>query len=107
MQINEFQKMMNKLYITSDRQRGVDATLKWLSDELDELEEALNGNDKAALEKEFADVLAWLASLANITNVDLEKAALEKYNYKCPKCMQSPCTCKFIKIKPNASDQHL
>jgi NTP pyrophosphatase (non-canonical NTP hydrolase) len=98
--------MMKYLYIKSDNQRGVDATFKWLSDELQELKEALNGNDKAALEKEFADVLAWLASLANITDVNLEKAALEKYDHKCPKCMQSPCTCKFIKIKPNASAQH-
>jgi NTP pyrophosphatase (non-canonical NTP hydrolase) len=98
--------MMKYLYIKSDNQRGVDATFKWLSDELQELKEALNGNDKAALEKEFADVLAWLASLANITEVNLEKAALEKYDHKCPKCMQSPCTCKFIKIKPNASAQH-
>jgi NTP pyrophosphatase (non-canonical NTP hydrolase) len=106
MQICEFQEMMKRLYIKSDNERGVDATFKWLSDELQELKEALNGNDKAAIEKEFADVLAWLASLANITDVNLEKAALEKYNHKCPKCMQSPCTCKFIKIKPNASAQH-
>jgi NTP pyrophosphatase (non-canonical NTP hydrolase) len=106
MQICEFQEMMKRLYIKSDNERGVDATFKWLSDELQELKEALNGNDKAGLEKEFADVLAWLASLANITDVNLEKAALEKYNHKCPKCMQSPCTCKFIKIKPNASAQH-
>jgi len=105
--ICEFQEMMKQLYIKSDNQRGVEATFKWLSDELQELKEALNGNDKQALEKEFADVIAWLASLANITNVDLEKAALEKYNHKCPKCQQSPCTCEFIKIKPNVSDQHL
>ena len=98
--------MMKRLYIKSDMERGVDATFKWLSDELQELKEALNGNDKTAIEKEFADVLAWLASLANIKNVDLQKAALEKYNHKCPKCQQSPCTCKFIKIKPDVSAQH-
>ncbi|MCL1978493.1 MAG: nucleotide pyrophosphohydrolase [Candidatus Bathyarchaeota archaeon] len=107
MQICEFQKMMKYLYIESDKERGVEATFKWLSDELQELKEALNNENKTALEKEFADVLAWLASLANITDVDLEKAALEKYNHKCPKCQQAPCTCKFIKIKTNASAQHL
>jgi len=99
--------MMKYLYIESDKERGVEATFKWLSDELQELKEALNNENKTALEKEFADVLAWLASLANITDVDLEKAALEKYNHKCPKCQQAPCTCKFIKIKTNASAQHL
>jgi len=107
MQICEFQKMMEHLYIKSDKERGIEATFKWLNDELQELKEALNSENKTSLEKEFADVLAWLASLANITEVNLEKAALEKYNHKCPKCQQAPCTCKFIKIKPNASAQHL
>jgi NTP pyrophosphatase (non-canonical NTP hydrolase) len=106
MQIHEFQEMMKQLYIKSDTERGVEATFKWLADELQELKEALHGNDKTALEKEFADVIAWLASLANITGVNLEKAALEKYNHKCPKCHQSPCQCVFIKTKPDASAQH-
>jgi NTP pyrophosphatase (non-canonical NTP hydrolase) len=65
--------MMKHLYIKSDQERGVEATFKWLSDELQELKEALNIDDKTALEKEFADVLAWLASLANITEVNLKK----------------------------------
>jgi NTP pyrophosphatase (non-canonical NTP hydrolase) len=99
--------MMEYLYIKSDKERGIEATFKWLNDELQELKEALNSKDKTALEKEFADVLAWLASLANITEVNLEKAALEKYNHKCPKCQQSPCMCKFIKVKPDVSAQHL
>jgi NTP pyrophosphatase (non-canonical NTP hydrolase) len=64
-------------------------------DELKELEEALESNDKKALEDEFADVIAWLASLANITNIDLEKATLNKYDGKCPKCRHSPCQCTF------------
>jgi NTP pyrophosphatase (non-canonical NTP hydrolase) len=107
LQICEFQKMMEYLYIKSDKERGVEATFKWLSDELQELKEALNNKNQAALEREFADVIAWLVSLANITNVDLEKVALEKYNHKCPKCQQAPCTCEFIKIKPNGPVQHL
>jgi NTP pyrophosphatase (non-canonical NTP hydrolase) len=60
-----------------------------------ELGEALKANDREALENEFADVIAWLASLANVTSVDLEKAALNKYNGKCPKCGHSPCQCSF------------
>jgi len=47
------------------------------------------------LQEEFADVIAWLASLANITGIDLEKAALKKYDNKCPKCGHSPCECTF------------
>ena len=93
MHINEFQKMMRKLYFKRDLERGIKETIDWLKDEIDELKEALDKNDIKAVEKEFADVLAWLASLANIINVDLEKAAISKYNNKCPKCGLSPCDC--------------
>ena len=75
MQISEFQEMMKSLYLKRDSERGVDATFNWLVDEVDELGEALHGNNQEATEKEFADVIAWLASLANIMGIDLEKAA--------------------------------
>jgi len=57
--------------------------------------EALKTEDRSAIEGEFADVIAWLASLANIVNIDLETAALNKYDKKCPKCGQNPCQCTF------------
>jgi NTP pyrophosphatase (non-canonical NTP hydrolase) len=95
MQINEFQEMMRHLYFHRDSERGVKGTYDWLVEEVEELREALEEENKEATEREFADVIAWLASLANITGINLEKAALEKYNYKCPKCHQSPCQCKF------------
>ena len=95
MQIHEFQEMMKRLYFHRDSERGVKATYCWLVDELRELEEALKGKDKGAIEKEFADVIAWLASLANITGIDLERAAVGKYRDNCPKCQQSPCQCTF------------
>ena len=95
MHIHEFQEMMRHLYFQRDAERGVKGTYEWLADELEELEEALKENDKEAVEKEFADVLAWLASLANITGINLERAAVNKYSGKCPKCQQSPCQCMF------------
>lgn len=95
MQINEFQNMMKQLYLHRDSERGTDGTLDWLMDEVEELKEALKEDDTKAIENEFADVLAWLASLANIVNIDLEKAALSKYANKCPKCGLSPCDCPF------------
>lgn len=95
MHIQEFQTMMSKLYFHRDAARGITETYDWLVDEVRELGEALESNDKVAQEKEFADVVAWLASLANITNINLEKAALEKYDNKCPKCRRSPCECTF------------
>ena len=95
MEISEFQNMMRRLYFHRDSERGTDGTLDWLKDEVEELREALKEDDIKAIEKEFADVFAWLASLANIVNIDLEKAALQKYDNKCPKCGLSPCDCPF------------
>jgi NTP pyrophosphatase (non-canonical NTP hydrolase) len=93
--IREFQEMMRRLYFHRDSERGVAGTYDWFVDEIKELGDALNATDKEELQKEFADVIAWLASLANITGVDLERAAVGKYNYKCPKCGCSPCECEF------------
>ena len=96
MHIHEFQEMMRQLYFKRDTERGVGGTYDWLVEEVAELgEELRKGTDKEATEKEFADVIAWLASLANIMEIDLEKAAINKYNHKCPKCKQSPCGCTF------------
>jgi len=91
----EFQEMMRRLYFHRDSQRGAAGTYDWLVDEVKELGDALNATDKEELQKEFADVIAWLASLANIMGVDLERASVAKYNHKCPKCGHSPCECKF------------
>lgn len=96
MQISEFQEMMRYLYIKRDTERGIQGTYDWLVDEVKELgDELKKGSDREATEKEFADVIAWLASLANVMGIDLEKAAVNKYNFKCPKCQQSPCQCTF------------
>jgi len=95
MHIHEFQQMMRRVYFHRDSKRGMAGTYNWLVDEVKELGEALKMNDKRALEDEFADVTAWLASLANIVGIDLEKAVLNKYDNKCPKCRHSPCQCAF------------
>ena len=95
MHIREFQKMMKQIFFHRDFDRGIKGNYEWLVEEVQELGEALQGNDKEATEKEFADVIAWLASLANIMDVDLEKAALNKYPHKCSKCNGLPCKCTF------------
>lgn len=91
--IAEFQHMMRRIYFSRDVQRGAKGTHEWLRDEVEELGEAMQSTDRKALEDEFADVVAWLASLANVLEVDLEKAALRKYADCCPKCRASPCRC--------------
>jgi len=93
--IREFQDMMRRIYFHRDSKRGATGTFNWLVEEVGELEEAIKGGERKALEDEFADVLAWLASLANVVDVDLEAATMEKYDDKCPKCRQVPCNCSF------------
>ena len=66
----------------------------WFSEEVGELAEALRKNDREAMEEEFADVLAWLVSLANIVGVDVEEAAKRKYPDVCPYCGKNPCECE-------------
>jgi len=93
MRIQEFQEMMKHIYFHRDSERGTTGTYNWLLEEIKELEAAIKTRDHKAMMDEFADVLAWLASLANVVGIDLEKAATSKYDDKCPKCHRSPCQC--------------
>jgi NTP pyrophosphatase (non-canonical NTP hydrolase) len=76
--LREVQELMRQHYFERDSRRGVYATFTWLVEEVGELAEAILNNGKGA-EEEIADVLAWLASLANLLNIDLEKAFKMKY----------------------------
>jgi len=79
MEIREFQELIARKYKARDQERGVPRTFLWFMEEVGELATALaSGADKANTEDEFADVFAWLCTLANISDVDLEKA-IEKY----------------------------
>jgi len=73
MQISEFQQWISQRYEKRDRQRGTAATFMWFIEEIGELATALAGDDFDNKEEEFADVLAWLCTLANISGVDLDK----------------------------------
>ena len=78
MTIADFQKFISQKYETRDRQRGTPATFMWFIEEVGELATALAGDDQANKEEEFADVFAWLCTLANISDVDLSQA-VSKY----------------------------
>jgi NTP pyrophosphatase (non-canonical NTP hydrolase) len=92
MDLADLQRTIATTYLERDRERGTDATFRWLTEEVGELARALRKDDRANLELEFSDVLAWLVSLANLTDVDLT-AAMARYADGCPKCGASPCNC--------------
>jgi len=78
MRIGEFQQLIADRYKKRDQERGIPATFMWLIEEVGELATALTEKGQQNKEEEFADVFAWLCTLANISGVDLEKAC-KKY----------------------------
>lgn len=77
--LREAQELIEKLYIERDRGRGLFATYTWFVEEVGELADALLSGDRNSIEEEIADVLAWLLSIANIVNIDIETAFKKKY----------------------------
>ena len=90
----DFQTLIRNMYYEKDAQRGVSGTFMWLMEEIGELAAALRaGNDRDNLEEEFADVLAWLTTIANVAEIDLTAAVQKKYGRGCPGCGHLVCTC--------------
>ena len=81
MTIREFQDFIRDKYYARDSERGTAGTFMWFVEEVGELSSALAGDDHYNKAEEFADVLAWLCTLANINDVDLAKA-VEKYTVR-------------------------
>jgi NTP pyrophosphatase (non-canonical NTP hydrolase) len=93
MTLGQLQTRIRDLYGAKDASRGVEGTFMWFMEEVGELSAALRNGSPGERVLEFADVLAWLATLANITGVDLDDAIRAKYGRGCPGCDQTPCAC--------------
>ena len=106
--ILEFQRLIRDMYYSKDIARGVSGTFMWLMEEVGELSSALRETSSGEsaqlsreerhrrrenLQDEFADVLAWLATIANVVDVDLNEAVKKKYGSGCPGCQQFICVC--------------
>ena len=90
--LHELQARIEATFGERDRARGVDGTFRWLVEEVGEVAKALRQRDPAELQHEIGDALAWLTSVANLVDVDLERAA-SRFVDGCPRCGNSPCTC--------------
>ena len=93
MHLKEFQRRIEDIYYEKDNARGLAGTHMWFCEEVGELTRALRRGQHDELEGEFADVLAWLSTMASITGIDLETAATKKYGRGCPRCEATPCSC--------------
>jgi NTP pyrophosphatase (non-canonical NTP hydrolase) len=89
----DFQNLIRRMYFEKDAARGVDGTFMWLMEEVGELAAALREGSRDEQAAEFADVLAWLTTIANVAEVDLSEAVRRKYGKGCPGCGQFVCTC--------------
>jgi NTP pyrophosphatase (non-canonical NTP hydrolase) len=92
MDLAHLQDLVDRTYGERDRARGVPASVAWLCEEVGELAQAVRKGTPAQQAAEFADVLAWVASLANQMGVDLT-AAVQRYALGCPRCAAVPCGC--------------
>ena len=93
MHITEFQHLIESIYLKRDSARGIAGTHMWFSEEVGELTRAIRRDNQEELAGEFADVFAWLSTLASMKGIDLEAVARAKYAQGCPRCHGTPCTC--------------
>ena len=77
MELREAQRIIDEFYGSKDRNRGINADLVWLGEEVGELFKAVR--EGQGIEEELADVFAWLLSVANVLGVDIETAFRSKY----------------------------
>ena len=91
--ISDFQELIRRMYLEKDQERGIAGTFMWLMEEIGELSTALRSQTLKEQEEEFADVLAWLTTIANVAGVDLNRALINKYGSGCPGCGKLVCVC--------------
>jgi NTP pyrophosphatase (non-canonical NTP hydrolase) len=91
--LSDFQLLIRRMYHEKDVARGVEGTFMWLMEEVGELATALRNGSHEERVGEFADVLAWLTTIANVVGVDLTQAVLQKYGAGCPGCGRFVCSC--------------
>jgi NTP pyrophosphatase (non-canonical NTP hydrolase) len=91
-ELSELQRIIQDTYGERDTARGVPSTVAWLAEEVGELAQAVRKGTREQQEHEFADVLAWVATLANQMDIDLDMA-VARYRTGCPTCGHSPCEC--------------
>jgi NTP pyrophosphatase (non-canonical NTP hydrolase) len=91
--LSELQRIIERTFGRRDRARGVATSVAWLCEEVGELAQAIRKGTPAQQRHEFADVVAWVVSLANQMDVDLAAAVGERYADGCARCRSMPCTC--------------
>lgn len=74
MELKELQQIVKDRYYKTDSERGIYHTALWFHEEVGELSSAIASSDTENAKEEFADVLMWLLTLANLMKIDMEEA---------------------------------
>ena len=74
MELSALQELVKERYFKTDSERGIYHTALWFHEEVGELSSAIASGDKENAKEEFADVLMWLMTLANLMGVDRQQA---------------------------------
>src|SRR5258708_12252526 len=85
--LSALQRMILQLYGQKDAARGDTATFLWLTEEFGELATALRSGTDEELPLDMADVLAWLATLANLPVADPQAPLVTQDGHTSP----GPC----------------
>lgn len=94
MELKDVQNLIRNIYLKRDKERGLERTLLRTFQELAELSDAIHKEKTMQdIEDEIADVFAWIISIANLLDIDLGRALINKYNNACSKCGKNPCEC--------------
>lgn len=94
MKIKEFQNLMKEIYYSRDNKRGLARTFVWFVEEVGEFAKVIREGKESNFKDEVGDVFAWLLSLANLLDVNVEEV-IEKYKRGCPRCKKIPCQCTY------------
>lgn len=94
LKVKEAQKHIRDTYFKRDLKRGLFKNTLWFAEEVGELLQAIRKNKREKIEEEISDVFAWLLTICNLLNIDLEEIFKKKYVPFCPRCKKSPCECK-------------
>jgi NTP pyrophosphatase (non-canonical NTP hydrolase) len=92
MNIADLQNLIAATYGEKDAERGIPSTVAWLTEEVGELAQAVRKGTTDQQMHELGDVIAWVVSLANQLDIDLD-ACLARFADGCPKCGGIPCAC--------------
>ncbi|HQV60323.1 MAG TPA: MazG nucleotide pyrophosphohydrolase domain-containing protein [Chitinophagaceae bacterium] len=77
MEISALQQIVRERYFKTDNERGIYHTALWFHEEVGELSSAIASGDKQNAKEEFADVLMWLLTLANLMEVDMQEVVAD------------------------------